>query len=273
MQVGVDCPYREVELTFKQCLDCAKSQQKRCPFIYPVLAACFGSKDLKRTGIHVSDLTSCLRKAYYSKRLDWYQAPGSLITLLMGTTIHSTMEEYAPPGALVELELEAKTKKGVIVKGRIDLYESGPQTLTDWKTTRWMYLNKLPYGNHGTQLNIYAWLLRENGYPVKKMQVQYIDLSGPSKCKKCKGPLRPQKGGDYECTRCGKMYAGDKVHPGVALIPIDHIDMTSFIDEKSSQLQWALDQEIAPEKVDKKGNWICGYCEFTKECMAEEMRF
>ena len=101
------------------------------------------------------------------------------MVLFLGTITHA-MFEQENENYRSELKLEA-----LDVVGRADIiYNNG--TVIDLKTTRWMKTANLPYGSHEIQVNIYAQLMREMGLEVKDLYIQYIDLSGPTKCRKCK---------------------------------------------------------------------------------------
>jgi hypothetical protein len=134
-------------------------------------------------------------------------------------------------------------------------------------TTRWLMKNKLPYGSHVRQLNVYAALLRAQGREVTSAAIQYIDLSGPTKCSSCKGPCEPDEGGVMVCTRCGKTLPNG--HPGVAMVEVELEDdaiVAEWINTRRKLLEMALESNTSP---DPDPSYLCDYCAFASRCAKE----
>ena len=134
-------------------------------------------------------------------------------------------------------------------------------------TTRWIKLDKLPYGSHVQQLNIYAALLRAQGRTVTSAAIQYIDLSGPSKCTTCKGPTEPGADGVMRCKRCGKTLA--TAHPGVALVEValeDDSVVAEWIQTRLKILEMSIEGRETP---DAEPSYLCDYCPFQSKCEQE----
>lgn len=109
----------------------------------------------------------------YYVRLDWSWAA------LGGSLIHRRLAEMEYEGALQELHLESAiavpvngTPVPLPVQGTADLYLPGERRLVDIKTTS--RVPSTPRLEHEMQVNIYAWLLRENGYEVEEAQLWYV---------------------------------------------------------------------------------------------------
>lgn len=128
--------------------------------------------------------------------------------------------------------------------------------------TRWMYVNKLPYGSHSTQVNIYAWMLRKMGREVNRLQIQYVDASGPTKCRKCRVPVRAildESGGiELKCPKCGNFVTS--AHLGAYLVDIPlwtDEEVEDMILEKKENLEAALAMNMPPEA---EPGFLCAYC-------------
>ncbi len=86
---------------------------------------------------------------------------------LLGTGVHAVLEGHAPEGALVEKRWFAEMD-GYVVSGAIDLYHDGH--VTDYKVTG-TYSTMVGKPEWEQQLNIYAWLLRENDMPIESLTI------------------------------------------------------------------------------------------------------
>lgn len=242
------------------CLECALKLENRCGFDYSVLNALY--KDKERTGIHVTDLTGCLRQAYYTKVSGAIEYPHQMLTRFLGTGIHKHIEGFAIPEVYdSELPLE-----GLGLVGTADVvYKNG--RLVDYKTTRWLKIDRLPYGSHVKQLNIYAAILRAQGREVTSAAIQYIDLSGPSKCTTCRGPVAPDDGGVMVCQRCGKTLPN--AHPGVAIVEVgleEDALIAEWIHTRLKILELSIEQDQTPEP---EPSYLCDYCPFRSRCENE----
>lgn len=142
-----------------ECLVCALSAGgPPCGFDYSLLKAMFASneKSDRANEIHVTDLTGCARRAYFDKREPSPEYPHEMLVRWMGSGFHG-MVEGSDDYLASELPL---SHDGIV--GRSDIvYHNG--RLVDLKFTRWMMVDKLPYGSHVLQVNVYAWMLRAQG--------------------------------------------------------------------------------------------------------------
>ena len=159
-----------------------------------------------------------------------------------------------------ELELIAL---GIV--GKADVYYANGRIL-DYKTTRWLTPSRLPYGSHEKQVNIYAAMLREMGLPVTSAAIQYIDLSGPTKCRKCNKTYVPANG-QLECPICGA--SKEDAHLGALIFEIElapHEQVVQAIEERRDALLTALDTRTEPTR---ERSYLCDYCSFRDICLSD----
>jgi len=90
-----------------------------------------------------------------------------MVFALLGSGVHSILEGCAPDGAIVERRWFAEAS-GYVVSGAIDLYHDGH--ISDYKVTgTYSAINVKEEWEQ--QLNIYAWLLRQNDQPVNSLTI------------------------------------------------------------------------------------------------------
>jgi len=90
-----------------------------------------------------------------------------MLFALLGTGVHSLLEGCAPEGSLVEKRWFAEMN-GYTISGAIDLYNDGH--VMDYKVTG-TYSTQVGKPEWEQQLNIYAWLLRQNDMPVESLTI------------------------------------------------------------------------------------------------------
>ena len=171
------------KVAFPECLACTRE----CLDL-EVREALFdheANQDPSHTGsnISVTALLGCLRANYLERITPYAATPESRWYSLRGDLIHRLLERNNGDSTrLCETTLEA-TLGGVKLTGRIDAYQ---QTflrrgiLKDWKSIGDNGLQYIVYEgakqDHIWQTNIYAWLARQNGYPVTSIQIAYLSL-------------------------------------------------------------------------------------------------
>jgi hypothetical protein len=237
-------------ITTEQCIDCALARDNTCGYDYALLKSMFYGSD--RSGVHVTDLTGCLKKAYLDKALPKPQFVHERLVLTIGTAMHGFLEE-GDEYIDAELPLEAFG-----VRGTADVVYKADGRVIDYKTTRWLNPSKLPYGSHELQVNIYAHLLRGMGREVSDLFIQYIDMSGPTKCRSCRLPVRPETSGILSCPKCGN--SPRNAHLGVALLEVPTLEedeIRDLVDERKGALDFANQMESAP---DAEPGFLCSYC-------------
>jgi CRISPR/Cas system-associated exonuclease Cas4 (RecB family) len=248
------CSGGKGEVTKETCLACARSLTQTCGYDYSLVQIMLA--DHERTGIHVTDITGCLRKAWYEKTQTAPEYLHMRAYLLIGNAMHGHLERNGDGGE-AEKKIEAMG-----LEGTMDIYRDG--VIVDTKTTRWLKLEKLPYGSHAMQVNIYAEMMRALGHEVKRLFLSYIDMSGPTKCKVCKAMFVPDETGYLSCPRCGREYSG--AHMGAELIEIEQYpreEVQQFINERRDRLTHSLETMEAPER---EAGFLCDYCSFKEIC-------
>lgn len=239
------------------CLKCALEHNNTCGYDYALIRQMMNDevKEARRGEIHVTDLTGCLLKAYLDKVSPAPEYIHETLARWLGTNFHGAAE-----GSDDVLDSELPLAwNGIVGKSDV-VYKDG--RVVDFKFTRWMYVNKLPYGSHALQVNIYAYLLRKMGREVSRLQIQYVDASGPSKCRKCRVPVRAVRDeyGDIElkCPKCGNFVTG--AHLGAYLVDIPLLSDEEVEDEildRKEKLEAALAMQMPPEA---EPGFLCAYC-------------
>lgn len=122
--------------------------------------------------IHVSEITSCMRKSYYARLYPLRPREAvSLVLMSFGNGIHSQLQEYlVPRGWMSEVEVSWDLRYFKLV-GHADLYHPGEDIVVELKTTS--RIPDKPYPSHVMQLNSYQAMLR-----AKKGYVVYISRNG-----------------------------------------------------------------------------------------------
>ncbi|MCX2726028.1 PD-(D/E)XK nuclease family protein [Thermomicrobium sp. 4228-Ro] len=151
-------------------------------WILPVLVAMEEQAKQER-GLWVSPSQAlvCPRLRVLQLAEPYYVKPEWVWAAMNGSAIHRRIAEVgvgALEGYLHELPLAATVRVSVgigevdfPVQGTADLYIPGEARLIDVKTTSKRV--QASSAEHELQVNIYAWLLRENGYPVERAELWY----------------------------------------------------------------------------------------------------
>jgi len=99
------------------------------------------------------------------------QDVSDMIWLLFGTAVHSVLEHHE----VGEYEIKEHRLKipigNYILSGQFDLYNSKTKTVTDYKTCSVWKLIYSDFEDWKQQLLIYAYMLQQKGYKVKKGEV------------------------------------------------------------------------------------------------------
>jgi hypothetical protein len=91
---------------------------------------------------------------------------------ILGSAAHAVMERAESKNSIQEERLE-KTIDGLTISGAFDLYDGETQELHDYKTTSAYTIVYNPLGKDEwiKQMNIYAYLLTDAGFPVKGCKI------------------------------------------------------------------------------------------------------
>lgn len=256
------CAAGKGEMEIGACLSCAlTSGQPPCGYDYVLLKSLLGDEEQeKRRGeVHVTDLTGCIRRAYYDKVEPSPEFVHDKLVRWLGTHVHAGAESE---DGFFDSELPLAYDG---IAGRADVvYKNG--RLLDIKTTRWLKIHSVPYGSHALQVNVYAWMLRKMGRPVEKLQIQYIDLSGPSKCRGCKRTVQ-MIGGMLKCPECLRVLPD--AHMGALLVDIPILtdeEVEAHILDRKKELEMSIALGSPP---DKEPGFLCAYCAHYAKCQPD----
>ncbi len=120
--------------------------------------------DIDSTVVHISEVTSCLRRAYYCRTRPLQLSPANALKLL-GSEVHEALQEVLRRrGYEVEFQV-AIVAGGVRLVGHADAYHPEKQHVLEFKTVS--KIPQRPYDNHIKQLQAYVALTHsEIGYLV-----------------------------------------------------------------------------------------------------------
>jgi CRISPR/Cas system-associated exonuclease Cas4 (RecB family) len=162
--------------------------------------------------IHVTDLSGCLRQAVLRISEPYVVYTSKMYPLLRGILMHAGIEallgdKIRAQGGVVEAHVKAKIGN-TIIAGTMDYRKDG--VIKDWKVP---LRSKPPSDGYIQQLNVYNWLLTENGYeaaeelelvafepsklrsyPIPRWSVEYTKQRIQNKLNKWTGELPPPEG-------------------------------------------------------------------------------
>lgn len=222
--------------------------------------------DYSATSLIVPPMIYALEKKYQPE-----DDVNDALSAFLGTAMHDKIEEHLKdnPRYLVEKRYYKKihvpdspTKKDFVVSAQIDLYDKETKTLSDHKLSK-MYSFQHEKEEYEIQLNIQAWLLRDQGYDP-----QYLRINGFAK--------------DWGATSVGR----SKDYPESMYIPVsfplwEDEDVEAYIRNSILEKEYAkLGQMIictdkqrwarpASYKVKRKGRKTAIRC-FDTQVAAEE---
>ena len=101
------------------------------------------------------------------------------LAAIMGTFIHAgiadAIKREDPFGDNFMIEQEFKVEG---LRGHVDLYIKDKAQIVDWKTTKVKSLRYFPSLQQRLQVQLYGYLVSENGYPVKNVSLVAIARDG-----------------------------------------------------------------------------------------------
>ena len=253
------------ELEWSACLSCALKPH-HCDYNYALLKSIHDDQQRERSeGWHVSDIKGCLKRSYFS-RLEEAPAdyPSEKMAMWQGSTIHAAIAHQGDE-MLSEKHIEW-TYGGIKLSGTFDAFYPQQGMLSDTKTTRWITMGNLPYADHAIQVQIYANMMLHLGYPVSCAEIQYVDLSGPSKCKTCSQTLLPYDDDNLICPQCEKEFLRSKYHLGTVRHPVfigDALHMDGWITSRLKELNDSVNDKWPPSA---EPSFLCRYCPFNTKC-------
>ena len=127
-----------------------------------------------------SEIMGCQRKVW----LQLHEAPKVnqdriKLKSWLGTAIHHYLEYQLSSDDpfderwMLEVEVE---HQGLM--GHVDVYDKKNLEVIDWKSTEKKNLGRFPSSQQRTQVQLYGWLLTNNGYPVENVSLVCIPRDG-----------------------------------------------------------------------------------------------
>lgn len=282
--------------SFDECLAC----KHEC-FDFEVREALFERERnwqaMEHTGdrISVTVLLGCMRSTYLERVTDYAAHPESQWWSLRGELIHRLVERPDMDNPYLrrsEMRLRAKIN-GFEVSGQLDNYklrflEKG--ILKDWKSVGDAGLQFIVFDgakeDHIWQTNIYAWLGRQNGYRIDRIEIAYLSLMQVVKTGQVVAFTEilvnpPTKSGKRRnmigTPRLLRQYPSGKkkweCFYRIPEVPIyDDETIVSFAAPRLACLSAAFKTATMPPVANEDiRRWKCdGYCNVREACEAEE---
>jgi hypothetical protein len=134
----------------------------------------------KQVEIGPSSLGGCRRQVYYHLTNQPVTNPNTeSLAAILGTFIHSGISEAIvredPFGDNFIIEEEVSHNG---LKGHVDLYIRDSGMVVDWKTTKKKSLRYFPSQQQQWQVQVYGWLLANNGHKVNQVALVAIPRDG-----------------------------------------------------------------------------------------------
>ncbi len=127
---------------------------------------------------HVTELTGCLAKAYFSRTRRVQETVESAWAKLRGSMLHYVVRSLGWSELKVSLRFPLKAEDITIV-GHVDAYNPETATVYDLKTTsfvKWQAeKNFIPRDSHVAQVQSYSTLLDKYAIPVSRLILVYVD--------------------------------------------------------------------------------------------------
>lgn len=127
-----------------------------------------------------SEFGGCKRKTWLRLNDGVITNPNTLmLASVMGTAIHDYIQEaYRRVDPWEERYLLEKEWAHGNLKGHIDLYDKQEKMVVDWKTTKKSNLRYFPSKQQRWQVQLYGYLVQQNGMPVEKVVLVGIPRDG-----------------------------------------------------------------------------------------------
>lgn len=267
--MNIRCSADHEVKTTAECLACAQNPNHPCDISLPALMDLYREAP-RKPGLHVSDIVGCLLKGYNNAiRERPIRYPSELAVMKHGTNAHAALEKAGsdPDAGLITEQNMTVEFGGVPLHGTFDCYMVQSGLLLDYKTTRWIMVNKLPYAKHELQCQIYTLMMRKLGYTVNGAQIQYIDLTGPTKCRKCNLQLLPMDDQFLKCPGCEATKSREEAHEGYVIFNVDILAVNDnferWLTERVVNLARSIEMGIAPEG---ESGPLCNYCDWRVGC-------
>lgn len=175
MLVGTICCQDGQPHRFSHCQEL--SRLGVCEHPLPLLTA-MADESTRREGIDISSstLSACPRQHILKQRNDYYEDPDDYYPRWMGAFSHFAIEHGGPWENIIQ---ETRMSRGIMVNGHHfdisgmpDWYDKDQAHIDDYKFVGWKPKELRP--EHEAQVNVYAWILEGNGFPVVSGRIIYL---------------------------------------------------------------------------------------------------
>ena len=133
----------------------------------------------QQVDIGPSSIGDCKRRVFMALTNAPKVNPTDSLAAIMGTFIHAGIAEAIkredPFGDNFMIEQEFAIEG---LRGHIDLYIKDRKQVVDWKTTKAKSLRYFPSEQQRMQVQMYGYLLNQNGYEVEKVSLVAIARDG-----------------------------------------------------------------------------------------------
>jgi CRISPR/Cas system-associated exonuclease Cas4 (RecB family) len=127
---------------------------------------------------HVTELTGCLAKAYFSRTRQVQETVESAWAKLRGSLLHYMVRSLGWSELKVNMKFQLNGEVVTLV-GRVDAYDPETATVYDLKTSRFVKWQAekefIPRENHIAQLQSYYTILDSYAIPVSRLVLVYVD--------------------------------------------------------------------------------------------------
>lgn len=139
-----------------------------------------GQERSQQVDVGPSEIGGCRRRVWH--RLNGTAATNSdtkVLASFMGTAIHDWIEHALVSIDPFEMGLHRELEVAADgLRGHVDLFDESRKLVVDWKTTTKKNLSYFPSKQQRTQVQVYGWLLKENGYDVDHVSLVAIPRDG-----------------------------------------------------------------------------------------------
>lgn len=240
--VGTICCQDGKPKSFDQCI--GSCREGACEHPLPILVSM--SKESSRrqdVAYSSSTLSQCPRQFVLMQRNDYHENPDDYYARWMGTLGHLAVESSGP---YIGVSQEVRYHFPVSVdgldfelSGQPDWYDTSLHQVDDYKYTG--YPPNAPREEHEAQLNVYAWLLENNGLPVETARVIYLHPKSRST-------------GKRQTTYHVPLWSTDAVERYI-------------VDKLRPHAGYALDGNLIKLSLDPvKDAWKSQFCAFRHQC-------
>lgn len=142
-----------------------------------------GRERSQQVEIGVSQIGGCRRQVWLQLQATPKTNPTLKLPSLMGTAIHTMIEQAITDYSFGEYELEQEVEYDGL-KGHIDFYSPEDKAVADWKTVKSSKLKNFPEPQQRWQVQLYGYLKNKTGSPVETVSLVAIPRDGDERALK-----------------------------------------------------------------------------------------